>query len=75
MHLSKLIHDKQIVVLAVSGLFAIADIAFNLHFSANQLEAGAAVVASYLLGSSYIAGKHAEAVKAPVDSTTTKPGA
>lgn len=57
---AKAIHDKQLLVLIISGLFGVADIAFGLHFTAAQLEAGAGIVASYLLGSSYLAAKHAQ---------------
>lgn len=57
---AKLIHDKQLLVLAITGLFAVADGVFSLHFSTAELGAGAGVVASYILGSSYLAAKHAQ---------------
>ncbi len=57
---AKAIHDKQLVVMGISGLFAVADVALNLHFSATQLAAGAGVVATYLGTSTYLAAKHAQ---------------
>lgn len=57
---AKAIHDKQLVVLAISGAFAVADIVFNLNLTTTQLAAGAGIVATYLGTSTYLAAKHAQ---------------
>lgn len=57
---AKAIHDKQLVVMAISGAFAVADIVFNLNLTTTQLATGAGVVATYLGTSTYLAAKHAQ---------------
>ena len=57
---AKLIHDKQLLVLAIAGVLALGDIVLGLHYSQTEILTGAGVVATYLGTSTFLAVKHAQ---------------